>query len=63
MRLEIGDLVQMSKPHPCGSDKWVVTRTGADVKIRCEGCGRVVMLDRVEFEKRVRKVQTVHEEN
>ena len=63
MRLGIGDLVQMRKPHPCGSDKWVVTRTGADVKIRCEGCGRVVMLDRVEFEKRVRKVLTVHEEN
>ena len=63
MRLEIGDLVQMRKPHPCGSDKWVVTRTGADVKIRFEGCGRVVMLDRVEFEKRVRKVLTVHEEN
>ena len=63
MRLEIGDLVQMRKPHPCGSDKWVVTRTGADVKIRCEGCGRVVMLDRVEFEKRVRNVLTVHEEN
>ena len=63
MRLEIGDLVQMRKPHPCGSDKWVVTRTGADVKIRCEGCGRVVMLDRVEFEKRVRTVLTVHEEN
>ena len=63
MRLEIGDLVQMRKPNPCGSDKWVVTRTGADVKIRCEGCGRVVMLDRVEFEKRVRKVLTVHEEN
>ncbi len=63
MHLEIGDLVQMRKPHPCGSDKWVVTRTGADVKIRCEGCGRVVMLDRVEFEKRVRKVLTVHEES
>ena len=63
MRLEIGDLVQMRKAHPCGSDKWVVTRSGADVKIRCEGCGRVVMLDRVEFEKRVRKVLTVHEEN
>ena len=61
--LQLGDLVQMRKPHPCGSDKWVVTRTGADVKIRCEGCGRVVMLDRVEFEKRVRKVLTVHEEN
>lgn len=62
MRLEVGDLVQMRKTHPCGSDKWVVTRTGADVKIRCEGCGRLVMLDRVEFEKRVRKVLTVHED-
>lgn len=63
MRLEMGDLVQMRKAHPCGSDRWTVTRTGADVKIRCEGCGRVVMLDRVEFEKRVRKVLTIHEEH
>jgi hypothetical protein len=62
MRLEVGDLVQMRKTHPCGSDKWVVTRTGADVKICCQGCGRLVMLDRVEFEKRVRKVLTVHED-
>lgn len=59
----MGDLVQMRKAHPCGSDRWTVTRTGADVKIRCEGCGRVVMLDRVEFEKRVRKVLTIHEEH
>lgn len=63
MRLEIGDLVQMRKAHPCGSNRWTVTRTGADIKIRCEGCGRVVMLDRVEFEKRVRKVLTIHEEH
>ncbi len=63
MRLEMGDLVQMRKAHPCGSDRWTVTRTGADIKIRCEGCGRVVMLDRVEFEKRVRKVLTIHEEH
>lgn len=62
MFLAIGDLVQMKKQHPCGSDKWTVTRTGADVKIKCEGCGRVVMLDRSEFEKRVRKVLTVHTE-
>ena len=56
MQLFLGDLVQMRKTHPCGSDKWVITRTGADIKIRCEGCGRVVMLDRPEFEKRVRRV-------
>ena len=52
----------MRKTHPCGSDRWVITRTGADIKIKCEGCGRVVMLDRPEFEKRVRKILTVHSE-
>ncbi len=56
MVINLGDVVQMRKPHPCGSDRWVITRTGADVKIRCEGCGRVVMLDRPEFEKRVRRI-------
>ena len=61
MELFLGDLVQMRKTHPCGSDKWTITRTGADIKIRCEGCGRIVMLNRPEFEKRVKKVLTPHE--
>ena len=56
MLLSLGDVVQMRKAHPCGSDKWVIIRTGADIKIRCEGCGRVVMLNRAEFEKRVKKI-------
>lgn len=56
MLLALGDVVQMRKAHPCGSDRWTVIRTGADVKIRCLGCGRIVMLDRPEFEKRVRKI-------
>lgn len=56
MLLSLNDVVQMKKAHPCGSDKWVIIRTGADIKIRCEGCGRIVMLDRPEFEKRVKKI-------
>ncbi len=56
MLLRLGDLVQMKKKHPCGCDRWTVTRVGADIKIRCQGCGRVVMLERPEFEKRVRKI-------
>ena len=47
--VQVGDLVQMRKPHPCGSLRWVVTRTGADIKMRCERCGHVVMLDRIIF--------------
>ena len=54
--IRLGDLVQMRKKHPCGSDVWQVTRTGADIKMRCSGCGHVVMLDRETFLKRRRKL-------
>ena len=54
--ISLGDLVQMRKSHPCGSAEWVVVRTGADIKIKCQGCGRVVMLERGEFEKRLKKI-------
>jgi len=52
----LGDTVQMKKPHPCGSNVWTGIRTGADVKIKCSGCGRIVMLDRAEFVKRAVKI-------
>ncbi|MBR4234694.1 MAG: DUF951 domain-containing protein [Clostridia bacterium] len=56
MTVEIGDRVKMRKPHPCGSSTWVLTRVGADIKMKCDGCGHIVMLDRQDFEKRVKKV-------
>ena len=52
----LGDRVMMKKQHPCGSGTWQVIRIGADIKIKCEGCGRIVMLDRPTFEKRLKKV-------
>ena len=52
----VGDMVQTRKKHPCGSDVWLIIRTGADIKMRCQGCGRLVMLDRTELEKRIKKV-------
>ena len=58
MLLSLGDIVQMRKAHPCGSDRWEIIRTGADIKIKCLGCGRIVMLDRPEFEKRVKRLIT-----
>ena len=66
MNLSLGDVVQMRKAHPCGSDRWEIIRTGADIKIKCLGCSRIVMLDRPEFEKRVKKIleskaETPHE--
>ena len=52
---ETGDFVQMRKPHACGANEWLVTRTGADVKIKGRHCGRVVMLSRQDFERAARK--------
>ena len=63
MNLSLGDVVQMRKAHPCGSDRWVIIRTGADIKIKCLGGGRIVMLDRPEFEKRVKKIVEHKAEN
>ena len=52
----LGDQVVLKKPHACGENLWEIVRVGADVKLKCMHCGRVVMLDRPEFEKRVRRL-------
>jgi len=56
--IRLDDLVEMRKKHPCGSAVWQVTRIGADIKMKCQGCGRVVMLDRVEFLRRRKRLIT-----
>ena len=55
-QIDVGDVIRTRKPHPCGGDQWTVTRTGADIKIRCKTCGRIVMLDRDSFLKRRKAV-------
>ena len=55
---DLGDTVRMKKPHACGENKWTITRVGADIKIRCLGCGRVVMLDRQDFQKSAKQILT-----
>lgn len=51
----MGDIVRLRKLHPCGSDRWEVVRLGADIGIRCLGCGRRVLLPRRKFEKSVKE--------
>ncbi len=53
---KLNDIVIMKKPHPCGSNKWQIIRVGADIKIKCLNCGRTIMLERVEFNKKIKKV-------
>jgi hypothetical protein len=48
----LGDVIKSRKPHPCGSDEWTVIRTGADIKMKCNKCQRIVMLDRDTFLRR-----------
>ena len=55
IEIRLGDIIQTKKKHPCGNDQWQITRVGADVKIKCLQCGRVVMLERGDFEKRYKK--------
>lgn len=56
MQFNLGDVVQMRKAHPCGSDQWEILRIGMDFRIKCKGCGRLVMLPRQQFEKGVKKI-------
>ncbi len=57
MKLEVGDVVQTKKPHPCGENRWELLRVGIDFKMRCLGCGRLVEIPRVKLEKRIKQVE------
>jgi hypothetical protein len=50
----MGDVVRLRKPHPCGGFEWEVVRLGADIGLRCRGCGRRVLLERRTLEKRLK---------
>ncbi len=52
----IGTILTMKKAHPCGENNWQVVRVGADIKIKCLNCGHVVMLPRIEFNKKIKKI-------
>jgi hypothetical protein len=54
--VRVGDRVEMRKPHACGANRWTVLRIGADIRVRCEQCGRTVMLARSEFEKAAKRL-------
>ena len=52
----LGSKVIMKKDHPCGTNLWEITRVGVDIKIKCINCGRTIMLPRVEFNKKLKKI-------
>lgn len=52
----LNDIVQMKKQHPCGENKWKIIRMGMDVRLKCLGCERSIMLPRNEFKKKMKKI-------
>lgn len=59
---KLNDIVEMKKQHPCGANAWKIIRMGADIRIKCQGCGHSVMLPRREFMKKMKKVIVEAEE-
>ncbi len=55
-KYDINSLVIMKKPHACKTNLWRVTRNGVDIKLECVNCKRSIMMGRIEFEKKLKKV-------
>lgn len=55
MEYNVGDIVRTKKVHPCGSKLWEITRVGVDFKLKCLGCGHVIMLERQKALKMITK--------
>ena len=45
-KFDVGDVIRMKKPHPCGSYEWEILRVGADFRLKCAGCGHQIMVSR-----------------
>ena len=57
MDVQVGDVLELKKAHPCGSRQWLVLRVGMDFRLRCQGCGHEMMVPRVKAEKAIKKIQ------
>ena len=56
MDVRIGDIITVKKQHPCGNKDFLVLRVGMDFKIKCQKCGREIMIPRNKIEKRIKKI-------
>ena len=63
MKYQVGDVVKMKKPHPCGINEWQIIRTGVDFGLKCVGCQRQVMISRIKFELAVSDIIRKNEQN
>ena len=62
MEYKIGDVVELKKGHPCGSNLWEITRVGVDFKLECQGCSHVITVERPKALKMITKIEKKCEE-
>ena len=62
LKINVGDTLELKKPHPCGNKLFKVMRVGSDVRIACLECGRDLTLDRIKLEKSIKKFRTKTED-
>ena len=62
MDVQVGDTLIMKKAHPCGSQEFLVLRSGADFRLRCNGCSHEMLIARVKIEKSIKKIIRLSEE-
>jgi hypothetical protein len=53
---ELYDVVELKKGHPCGANAWKIIRLGMDIRLKCENCGRSVLIPRLKFNRRIKKI-------
>ncbi len=56
-KYDIGSLLVLKKGHPCGENLWEVVKLGADIRLKCTKCGRIVIIPRIELNKKIKKVK------
>ncbi len=56
VEINLGDSVTLRKKHPCGSYRWRVVRLGADIGLKCQGCGRRVLMPRATLQRRAKEI-------
>lgn len=63
MDIKLGDILIMKKPHPCGGNRFEVTRVGADFKLKCMECGHVILITRIKAEKNIKRIERAGEQS
>ena len=57
VQYKVNDVVRMKKKHPCGSSEWEILKAGADIKMKCLGCGHEIIIKRSLAQKNTKKLK------